>query len=134
MKTLPTGQSNLRLRVIEGRSRLHGHNRHSTIVNQQFLVLAQRFVEGFGGLLGDAASFGNLPLHLAGADFILRDAARLAGISVHHRRCARLELPRTPRRYQYVPVVAVEAFNQLHLGSPSMIKSAVESVSSVRRM
>src|SRR5690349_3685119 len=78
------------------------------------LLLAQSLVEGLFGLLGGGAGFRNLPLHLAGADLVLRDAAGLAGIGVDHGWRTGLELPRTPRRDQDVSVVAIKAFDQLH--------------------
>src|ERR1700728_3081345 len=81
-------------------------------------VLAQSLIERVSGLLGGGASFRNLPLYLAGTDFVLRDAAGLARIRVDHRRRPRLELPRPPRRHQDVSIVAVKAFDQLHWDSP----------------
>src|ERR1700685_3564122 len=81
-------------------------------------VLAQSLIERVSGLLGGGASFRNLPLYLAGTDFVLRDAAGLARIRVDHRRRARLELPRPPRRHQDVSIVAVQAFDPLYWDSP----------------
>src|SRR5580658_8732293 len=105
--------SNFRFSISDGL-----RNRQSQIVHRKSLVRAQRLVEIFGGLLGGAAKFGNLPLHFAGANFILRDAARLAGTGVDHGRCAGLELPRASSCHQNIAVVAVEAFDQLHGDSP----------------
>src|SRR5579859_570171 len=87
-------------------------------LQKQVLVLPQRLIQSLFGLLGSGAGFGNLPLHLAGANFILRDAAGLAGIGVDHGRGAGLELPRAPCRHQNVSVVAVKTFDQLHGSSP----------------
>src|SRR5437879_7364220 len=87
-------------------------------------VLAQHLVKRLAGLLGGAPGLWDFPLHLARPDFILRNAAGLAGIGVDHRRGARLQLARPPRRHQNVAVVAVEAFNHLHGGSP--LKSGLE--------
>src|ERR1700724_2977975 len=81
-------------------------------------VLAQGLVESLSRLLGGSSRFRNLPLHLAGTNFILRDAAGLAGICVDHGRCTRLQLPRPPCCHQNVSVVAVKAFDQLHWDSP----------------
>jgi hypothetical protein len=75
------------------------------------LVLAQRFIEHLRSLLSGSAGLGNFPLYLACVNLILRDAARLSGICVDHRRSAGLKLSRTPRRHKDVPVVAVEAFD-----------------------
>src|ERR1700740_561767 len=94
---------------------------HSTIDNHESnnsLVLPECLVECFGGLLGSAAGFGHFPLHLARADLILRDAAGLAGVGIDYRGRPRLQLPCAPRGYQDIPIVAVEAFNQLHWDSP----------------
>ena len=82
------------------------------------LVLSQRLVERLFRLLGSGAGLRNFPLHLSGANFILRDAAGLAGICVDHRRGALLHLPRPPCCHQDVSVVAVKAFDQLHWDSP----------------
>src|ERR1700686_1694566 len=81
-------------------------------------VLAQRLVESLSRLLGGGTRFRNLPLHLAGTNFILRDAAGLAGICIDHRRRTGLELPRPPRCHQNVSVIAIKAFDQLHWDSP----------------
>src|ERR1035441_4610243 len=95
-------------------------NQRSAITKSTIpLVLAQGLVESLFGLLGGAPGFRNLPLHFAGADFILRDAAGLAGIGVDHRRRTGLKLARAPRCHQNVSVVAVKAFDQLHWDSPS---------------
>src|SRR5579864_6912563 len=91
----------------------------STITQQQCLsFLAERLVESLLGLLGGGAGFGNFPLHFAGADFILCDAAGLAGIRVDDRRRTGLQLSRSPRCHQDVSIVAVKAFDQLHWDSP----------------
>lgn len=55
-----------------------------------FLVLTECLVESLRDLLGGTARFGHLPLDFAGADFILRDPAGLAGVGVDYRRRARL--------------------------------------------
>src|ERR1700680_3814966 len=81
-------------------------------------VLAQRLVESFSRLLSGGSRFRNLPLHLAGTNFILRDAARLGGICVDHGRRTGLKLPRPPCCHQNVSVIAVKAFDQLHWDSP----------------
>ena len=99
---------------------MHYHNRQSK--KQQSLILAQRLVEGLRGLLGGAAGLCHFPFHFARADFILRNTARLAGIGIDHRRRTRLQLPCSPRCHQDVPIVAVEAFNQLHWDFPLEIR------------
>jgi hypothetical protein len=48
----------------------------------------------------------------------LRNAAGLAGIGIDDWWGAGLELPRTPRCDQDIPIVAVEAFDQLHWDVP----------------
>src|SRR5579871_2492515 len=78
------------------------------------LVLAQSLIDVLGGLLGCGPSFGDFPFHFAGADFILRDAARLAGTGIDDGRCAGLELAGATGCDQDVPVIAVETFDQLH--------------------
>src|SRR5580704_5381671 len=83
------------------------------------LVPAKRLIQRLSRLLGGGAGFRNLPLHLAGTDFILRNAARLARVCVDHWRCPRLQLPRPSCCHQDVSVVAVKAFDQLHWDSPS---------------
>ncbi len=59
------------------------------------------------------------PLHFAGFDFVLRDAAGLAGMSFDHRRSAALQLPGATRRHQDVTIIAIEAVHQLHKRSPA---------------
>src|SRR5205807_1789652 len=58
--------------------------------------------------------FRDNPLHLAGLDFILGDAARLTGVRVDHGWGSALELASAARRHQNVPVIAVETVHQLH--------------------
>src|ERR1700733_1996087 len=82
------------------------------------LGVSESLVQNFCGLLGCAASFGDLPLHFACANFILRDAARFAGAGLNHRRGSRLQLPGAPGGDQNVAIVAVEAFDQFHGFSP----------------
>jgi hypothetical protein len=74
-------------------------------------VVAESLIQNFGGLLSGAARFRDFPFHLAGADFILRDAAGFAGICLYHGRSARLQLPGAPGGDQNVAIVAVEAIN-----------------------
>src|SRR5579863_1562078 len=81
-------------------------------------VLTECLVQSFRSLLSGAAGLGNFPFHLAGADLILGNAAGLAGIGVDHRWSAGLQLPCPPRRHQNVPVIAIEAFDQLHWDIP----------------
>src|SRR5256885_15240915 len=85
---------------------------------RQFLILAKRFVERLARGLSGRTSVRNLPLYFAGADFVLRDAARFTGVGVDHRRGAGLELPRAPRCHQDVAIVAVKSLDQLHCDSP----------------
>jgi hypothetical protein len=77
-------------------------------------VVAENLFQSFSGLLCGAARFRDLPLHFAGADFILRDAAGFAGIGLHYRRRSRLQLASAPGGDQNVAIVAVEAFDQFH--------------------
>src|SRR5258706_3972694 len=84
-------------------------------------VVPESLIQNFGSLLGGAASFWNLPLHLACADFILRDTARFAGIGLNHRGGAGLELPGATGGDQNVAIVAVEAFDQFHGFSPLVL-------------
>src|SRR6476646_6842550 len=81
-------------------------------------VLTESLIETFSGLFGGAAGLGHLPFHLARADFILRNAAWLAGTGIDHRGRTGLQLPRTPCCHKDVPVVAVKAFDQLHWDVP----------------
>src|SRR5215831_15591522 len=92
----------------------------STITNSTIWVsiLPESLVESFRGLFGGAAGFGNFPFHLARANFILRDATGFAGVGVDDGRCTRLELASTASCHQDVPVIAVEAFDQLHWDVP----------------
>jgi hypothetical protein len=80
--------------------------------------LPESFIQFFGGLLGGAAGFGDFPFDLAGADFILRNAAGLAGVSLNHRGRSGLQLAGAPGGDQNVAIVAVEAFDQFHRLSP----------------
>src|ERR1700675_4718500 len=84
-------------------------------------VVPESLIKNLGRLLGRAASFRNLPLHLTRADFILRNAAGFARVGLHHRRSAGLKLAGAPRRYQNVAIVAVEAFDQFHGVSPLLL-------------
>src|ERR1700724_2316003 len=77
-------------------------------------VVTESLIHNFGGLLSGAARFRDFPFHLAGADFILRDAAGFAGICLYHRRSARMQLPGALGGDQNVAIVAVKAFNQFH--------------------
>src|ERR1700693_1104381 len=81
-------------------------------------VVSESLVQDFGGLLGGAARFRNLPLHLARADFVLRNAAGFAGIGLNHRRGSGLPLAGAAGRDQNIAIVAVEAFDQFHGLSP----------------
>src|ERR1700689_5258476 len=85
---------------------------------ERLRVVPESLIQNLSGLLGRAASFRNLPLHLARADFILRDAARLAGVGLHHRWGSGLQLAGAPRGDQNITIVAVEAFDQFHGLSP----------------
>src|SRR5215469_14271921 len=73
--------------------------------------LVERFAGHFDRALGN---FGDHPLHLARPDFILGDAAGLAGNGVNHRRCPALQLSSPPGGDQDIAVVAVETVHQLH--------------------
>src|ERR1700733_3849909 len=77
-------------------------------------VVPENLIERFSSLLSGAAKFRNFPLHLARSNFVLRDAARFAGVGLNHRRSSRLQLPSTPGGDQNVAIVAVEAFDQFH--------------------
>src|ERR1017187_432820 len=59
-------------------------------------------------------SFAHLPLHLAGINFLLRDAAGLAGVRLHHRMRATLQLAGPPGGDQYIAILAIESIIQLH--------------------
>src|SRR5258705_9476050 len=77
-------------------------------------------LESFTGQVdGGLGSLRDDPFHLAGADFILRDSAGLAGAGFHDRRSAALQLAGTAGSDENVAVIAVEAFNQLHSDSPA---------------
>src|SRR5258708_38073674 len=81
-------------------------------------VVSESLIQNFGSLLGGTASFRDLPLLFACADFILRDTARFAGIGLNHRRSAGLQLPGATGGDQNVAIVTVEAFDQFHGFSP----------------
>src|SRR4029077_18672610 len=82
-------------------------------------VFREHLVQSLGrGYYWQFRNLRNQPFHLAGLNFILRDAAGFARSGIDHRGCAALQLPCPPRRYQNVAVVAVEPFNQLHTLSP----------------
>jgi len=104
-------------RWIRGAANCAGESPASTHALRS--VLTQRFVEDFACLLGGGTNVGNFPFHLTRANFVLGNAARLAGTGIDYRRCARLELPRAPRRYKNISVVAVKTLDQLHKG-PSL--------------
>jgi len=87
--------------------------------------LPDGFVEHFtGGLDRGSLSFRNHPLHLAGFDLILCDAARFARKGLDHWRRPALQLARTTRRHQNVPVIAVEAVDQLHWILPALLPAS----------
>jgi hypothetical protein len=79
-------------------------------------ALIQCFLGGFYRRL---RCFGNDPFHFAGADLVLRDAARFTGTGFDYRRSAALELAGTASGHEDVAIVAVEAFDQLHNYSPA---------------
>src|SRR5580704_2691016 len=81
-------------------------------------VRPEGLIQNVGGLLGRAASFGDLPFHFTRADLVLCNAARFAGVGLDHRRRSGLQLPRAPCGDQNVAIVAVEAFDQFHGFSP----------------
>src|SRR5258708_11064697 len=84
-------------------------------------VVPESLIQNFGSLLGRAAGFRNLPFHLTGANFILRNAAGFARAGVNHRRGAGLKLPGATRGDENVAIVAVEAFDQFHGLSPLIL-------------
>jgi hypothetical protein len=90
------------------------NNQQSAIENLSSIFrrcLVEHLRSRFGGRFDD---LGNDPLHFAGFDLILRDAARLAGMGLDHGRGSALWLACTPRRHQNVSIVTVEPVHQLH--------------------
>jgi hypothetical protein len=71
-----------------------------------------------GGLRSGLGNFGDDPFHLPGTDFVLGDAARLAGTGLYDRRRATLELAGPTGGHEDIAIVAVEAFDQLHTVLP----------------
>src|ERR1035441_11123359 len=61
-----------------------------------------------GNLRGSLA---HLPLHLARIDFLLRDAAGLAGVRLHHRMRATLQLAGPPGGGQHLAIIALSSLN-----------------------
>src|ERR1700693_146318 len=88
------------------------------------LGFSESLIQNFRGLLDGAARFGDLPLHLARADFILRNATGFAGVGLDHRRGSGLQLARAPGGDQNIAIVAVEAFDQFHGFSPLAYRDA----------
>jgi hypothetical protein len=86
--------------------------------NREPLLRTNSLVQNFAGLLGRGARVGDFPFHLAGTNFILRDAAGFPGTGIDHRRSTGLQLASAPRRHENVPVITIEAFDQLHWDSP----------------
>ena len=80
--------------------------------------MPESLIQNIGGLLGRAAGFGDLPFNLACADFVLRDAAGFAGVSLDYRRGSGLQLAGAPCGDKNITVVAVEALDQFHGFSP----------------
>src|SRR5512146_2281529 len=91
-------------------------------------LLGDGFVEElFGGGNRRLGSFRDEPLDLARLDFVLGNAAWLAGIGADDGARSGLELARTASRDQDVAVVAVEAFDQLHDTFTSCPRPAVRT-------
>lgn len=84
---------------------------------------------GFGGrfVIGDD------PLHFAGPNFILGDATGFAGTGFNDGRGAALQLAGAPSRDQDVAIVAIEAFDQLHV-LPQSISLAVADFGPAERI
>jgi hypothetical protein len=57
-------------------------------------------------------------LHLSGIDLFLSNTAGFVGVGADQWGSARLELPRAPRRHEYVSVIAVETIDQVHALPP----------------
>ena len=57
-------------------------------------------------------------LYLAGVDLLLGNPAGLTGMCINQRKGTGLNLPRTPRCYQNVPVIAIETILQIHALHP----------------
>jgi hypothetical protein len=86
-----------------------------TISKNRGLFRSDRFIQNLAGEVnGGSGNFWNHPLHLAGFNFILRDAAWFARGCLDYWRRATLQLARSARRYQDVPIIAVKPFYQLH--------------------
>src|SRR5579862_7360390 len=113
--------ADFRLRISDWTERGPRLNLKSEINNLQSTLrfFGQRLLQDFAGDFGRATRhFGDHPLHLAGPDLILGDAARLAGGGLDRWRRSTLELPCTPRGHQDVPVIAVKPFDQFHYVLP----------------
>src|ERR1700756_4819861 len=82
-------------------------------------VSMRSWIESLAGDLScGLGNFGDDPFHLPGTDFVLGDAARLAGTGLYDRRRATLELAGPAGGHQDIAIVAVEAFDQLHTVLP----------------
>src|SRR6201981_1039542 len=82
-------------------------------------VSRRSWIESLAGDLScGLGNFGDAPFHLPGTDFVLGDAARLAGTGLYDRRRATLELAGPAGGHEDIAIVAVEAFDQLHTVLP----------------
>lgn len=79
---------------------------------EEGLVRRCHAIERFaGGFCRQTSQRRNHPLYLTGPNFILRNAAGLAGTGFNDGRRSTLQLPGAPCRYEDVPVVTVEAIH-----------------------
>src|ERR1035438_9649701 len=100
---------------IAGRRRPRFLRSDPRLQNRCLRVFRENLAQGFARSLDrEFRQFRNQPFHLARLDFILRDAAWFARNSVNHGWSAPLQLPGTPRRYEYIAIVAVKSLDQLH--------------------
>src|ERR1700757_3352847 len=96
-----------------------GDRRRPATAASPLCVSMRSWIESLAGALRcGLGNFGDDPFHLPGTDFVLGDAARLAGTGLYDRRRATLELAGPAGGHEDIAVVAVEALGSLHTVLP----------------